>query len=198
MDNYAQNGGGMYLVQSTIDMAGAWRVTANQAVSSGGGIYIYGDGDLELGELVGNSARYGGGLFVDASGGDVVLNGTILDGNQASERGGGLYAHTSGTLEMTSVSINDNEADDYGGGIWVGYTSVTLDNGAVTSNRSSKGGGAYFYETAGIGGLESISSDWGTGAFDNSSYDVIISTNRYDEYGSSATFTCSQATDECL
>ena len=77
-------------------------------------------------EVTYNSADYGGGIAAYGYG-DVVLDGSIVEGNIADTSGGGVSV-ASGNASCTDTSISDNLAGYEGGGAWLANSSGTLDS----------------------------------------------------------------------
>jgi hypothetical protein len=70
------------------------------------------------GKIIGNTATYGGGVYVD-DGGEFYMNGGTITGNIA-DKGGGVCVY-GGTFSMLDGIITGNTADnDGGGGVYVG------------------------------------------------------------------------------
>ena len=75
----------------------------------GGGMYIAGIVDFHGStSITGNSAKYGGGIFID-DGGSLTMSGGDITGNSATLKGGGVYnegTHTlnSGSIDETNVA----------------------------------------------------------------------------------------------
>lgn len=75
----------------------------------GGGMYIAGSVRFHGStSITGNSAKYGGGIFID-DGGSLTMNGGSITGNYATEKGGGVYNNgdhrlSSGTIDETNVA----------------------------------------------------------------------------------------------
>ena len=100
--------------------------------SGGGGVFVYGAGEMTLkdGVISGNEAAYGGGIALNdasASGGGykpsankfteqlIMEGGTIggdspEEGNTARINGGGIYIHTNSAARITGGVISYNEA----------------------------------------------------------------------------------------
>jgi hypothetical protein len=173
----------------------------NAAVHDAGAVEIDYDGDYQVmltdvDFTANTSQHFGGGLAV-ASDGTVRLqmDGGSFTGNQAEGGGGAIhtystpYAPAALDLTLTGVLIDGNTVVSSDRGvIWMPYTeTVTLDGCTVTSNT---GGGATLLNNADVT-LISLDTDWGTGATDNTPFDVGIENGpAYDTYGANATFTC--------
>jgi len=125
----------------------------------GGAVYVRdGTAIITGGEISGNQASFGGGIYQSAgklsvSGGDPAIR-----DNTALNQGGGIYA-AGGTLTVTAGRLEDNRVtgtmstnldtfDGYsqsaGGGIYVGSATVNVGGTAViTGNRAIRGGGIF-------------------------------------------------------
>ena len=111
----------------------------------GGGILVAENAEciLESGTIAGNTALYGGGVYVNANEAKFTMTGGTVTGNTATECGGGVYVHTAGMFTLNGGTISDNTAVQSGGGIYA-YGSFRFLSGAVTENTAGSGGGAYF------------------------------------------------------
>jgi hypothetical protein len=116
-------------------------VAGNQ---TGGGILDGGALTLSNITLSGNTAHYGGGLYV--SNGTVALTNSTVSGNTASQSGGGLYGISGSTLTVTNSTISGNSAIG-GGGIQIFSGTLTLTNSTVSGNSASGGGGILSYSS---------------------------------------------------
>jgi hypothetical protein len=176
--NRAVSGGGVYVDNSKFDfmtgsissnIAAGGGVTRGDfekntigaaSIQGGGGVYIYGDGQLWLanGEISGNStAGSGGGVLVNGSTipnrppqGDVpdnfLMSGGTVNGNTSTggvwpHGGGGVYV-AKGAFEMIDGRIMNNSAARQGGGVFVwsrslfyadGNSSITANSGVGSS-----------------------------------------------------------------
>lgn len=114
----------------------------------GTGVWV-GDGGefvMEGGSISGNDAdNYGGGVYV-GSGGTFTLERGAISGNAAALQGGGV-AVEGGTFTMRGGTIQNNGGDYilYGGGVCVRGGTFNLSGGIITSNKASKGGGVAGY-----------------------------------------------------
>ncbi len=133
--NDASNGGGWYAPSGTITADAATVIENNTASSSGGGAELLGMDDMvwQGGTFRGNSADFGGGLFVDRRGatlqglpGFVLVRDVTVLGNRAMNSpfssGGGVYLLDSPVAVVDSL-IEGNEAV-LGGGASVNETST--------------------------------------------------------------------------
>ncbi len=109
------------------------------------------------GEISGNTASYGGGVYINRGGAIFTMNGGEIYGNTAGE-GGGVYIRRGevpkreGIFIMNGGTISGNTARN-GGGVYVygGYTpdgTFTMNGGEISGNTAFyDGGGVYVYGT---------------------------------------------------
>ncbi len=131
-------------------------ICSNFSDDKGGGLWGYGDFDLEVSGLkvFGNSADSGGGIYLDL--GQTTLceldfkNGEVFN-NSGRTAGAGVYI--SASLDNSIVQINNLKVMSNfavttslnGGGIYATQVSnLILSNVVMISNRSAYGGGVYF------------------------------------------------------
>ncbi|MCL2339392.1 MAG: hypothetical protein FWC59_00610 [Actinomycetia bacterium] len=150
--NYAPSeGGGVYNGGNFILNDGS--IANNEAGAIGGGIDNWSTLKLYGGQIINNRAvgagfGQGGGVSSDNrnSGGVVILDGTLISGNQAGYGGGILMT---GHLTMNSGEISNNQA--MGGAIYVtGSAAVFTMNGGSLLNNSSYGDGGAIYSLGAV------------------------------------------------
>ena len=126
----------------------------------GGGVYIAPGGQLTMtgGNIIGCSAEFGGGVYVDSESNQspFSMSGGSIIGCVASDIGGGVRA--SGTFKMSghavirSCTVESAPQSIYGGGIYVNSSSSFEMSGEAkieycqaisNSSKSSNGGGVY-------------------------------------------------------
>jgi len=198
-ENIATNGGGVYVMSNgTFNMSGNSAVSGNTASGNGGGVYISGSFTISGGELSGNTANWGGGVYAVGAGSTFTMGGgTIGAGNNANS-GGGVYI-TSGTFRIVTGTIyGTNESTtslhntaavggaalynsgtaEYGtfggaGGAWVKTTDGTLNGDLATTNdtiRVANGELGAFAYTADL-------SSWLSGQMGTGPYTVKMNVN---------------------
>ena len=124
-----------------------------------GGVNVYrGEFTMNGGTITGNTAIFGGGVYVAASctftmnGGAITDNQTVY--SKGGSIGGGVYVDAHGKFIMNGGSITKNVAhtkDDFwksggiGGGIYISFSgSFTMTGGSITENIAEGiGGGVY-------------------------------------------------------
>ncbi len=144
-------GGGIY---NRGDLTiGTGQVSGNESLSLGGGIYNSELAGARLSDLTlsGNTANYGGGLFINGYFGElstVDLIRVAISGNSVQLEGGGIY--NASNLRMVSTEVLGNRSGRHGAGIY--FTgefggSVSAANTAIVGNFAhgvnSRGGGLY-------------------------------------------------------
>ena len=127
----------------------------------GGGVEVNG-GTFNLygGEITGNTAAKGGGVYVYNSGEFNMYGGAKITDNKAAGHtsgtgnGGGVYV-SGGTFNMRGGSITNNKTEVYGngggnsGGVYVYEGTFTMSGGTISGNTaSSTDGGVGVYNNA--------------------------------------------------
>lgn len=103
----------------------------------------------------GNYLGYGGGVAVGAHGNKTTFTmsgDAVIEGNTAPY-GGGVYVFTNGTFTMDGdAAIRSNTANVNGGGVYVeqGATFTMGENATITGNSAPYGGGVLNFGTATI------------------------------------------------
>ena len=115
--NEAFEGGGIFILNGTVNLTGGY-VASNNALSTIGG---------------------GGGLSIDD--GTVTIS-NIFQYNSANNYGGAIYNKKDG-INVQGGTISNNKAK-YGGGILSGDCSVTLKNATLECNTATTNGGAVY------------------------------------------------------
>ena len=160
--NVADTGGGLYsgsnralagIKLSRVDFRN------NYAESAGGGVYLFAavaEHSATFSDVTffGNHATYGGGLFKDASRGDIELTvtQTTFESNQAKVDGGGVAHSTAdggrSRTSFTDVTFIRNQADGSGGALsgsaGIGIVEQTFAGVTVSGNRANDDGGGFY------------------------------------------------------
>ncbi len=137
-----------------LDLSSSTLVYGNEALTGdgfGGGIYMD-DGTISLAgdcEIYENSAVSGGGIYATGSTTDIDISNTTFRSNAASADGGGIYINA-GDLDFTdSWTLRQNSAGNNGGAIAVsGTADVDFSVGAyslVYANQALGGHGGMLY-----------------------------------------------------
>ena len=107
----------------------------------GGGVLVSRTGTFNMfgGEITGNTAKSGGGVYVDGM--FSMSGGTIYD--NAGERGGGVYVTPNGIFNMSGSAAITGNTGTYGG-VYVDGTFSMSGSAAITGNTvTGNGGGVY-------------------------------------------------------
>jgi len=112
----------------------------------GGAIYNNGTLTIEKGNIVGNTAKCGGGVAL-LEGSSFIMNGGAVEGNTSSAGGAGIFIWPGSSFTMNEgAAIKDNTAKDAAGGVYVAGR-FTMNNGEISNNNAgSFGGGVYIYK----------------------------------------------------
>jgi hypothetical protein len=134
----------------TVDFASV--VHGNSTGGNGGGIHCAG-GHLRLSGVVGNPGAgnvagfHGGGIFAGAGCELELLDGAIVQSNEALDGGGIFAAGATVTADAAGlgISINNNVAAADGGGVYAtgAGTDVSLVDTGVELNQAMRGGGLF-------------------------------------------------------
>ena len=94
--------------------------------------------------ITGNSADFGGGIFVEGfgGGGATIVNSTV-SGNTARYRGGGIFLQEFGAgIGIENSTVEDNQAAA-GGGLFIGVDSyATITASTINANLATDGPGS--------------------------------------------------------
>ena len=127
---------------------------------------VVSDGELTMsgGEISGNKAKNGGGVYIHAAHRSFTMTGGTIKGNLATEHGGGVYVNADGLYNMygkftmTGGKIEGNTADKGGGVFTHGIFTMGKEDGGtggtITKNTATNDGKAvmldhHFYWEAG-------------------------------------------------
>jgi predicted outer membrane repeat protein len=153
------DGGGIYSAHSPLALANS-QVSENQAGRLGGGVYQLstGPGQDPMGitvtrtQVLGNSARQGGGIYAS----DTIANfvRSNISHNKAAN-GGGIFIKGDprgvfGVARLQSSRLIGNRARGHGGGVYNAGT-LTAVSTPFTRNVAARGGGIYDVDLFGPG-----------------------------------------------
>ncbi len=142
----ADDGGGIYSLNSQPALQGGNHIYNNEAIN-GGGLYIHvASGQVYTNSVVNNfiyfnQATNGGGFYADRGIHNIWHN-TVVS-NTASSQGGGFYmsADASGPADMRGLIIMGNTAASGGGVFGAGSTSPALSHNNYYQNNPGNFGG---------------------------------------------------------
>lgn len=138
-------GGGVYMLDGTLNLFGG-SVSNNTAAYSGGGIYAN-EGALNIfgGSVSNNTAGFNGGGVYKYRGVFDLHDGSVSD-NVAAFDGGGVYM-LDGTFNLSGGSVSNNTANDHGGGVNVGEGGMlVLSGGSIELNKAGYAAGVFVGE----------------------------------------------------
>ena len=136
-------GGALFVDEAPLlKISNGFKVLNNTSKKDGGAFYV-GHGNVQIidAEIKGNTALEGNGGAVRVDGGDVIMSGGIVSGNDASMNGGAIYVK--GNIEYNYGQISENEAGNCGGGVYIENGMVSFNNGILKLNKALNGGGIF-------------------------------------------------------
>ncbi len=139
----AYDGAGIYADGASLTLMNS-HVGGNDAIHDGGGLYLT-NGSIMTGTnlaLIGrdgypNTARYGGGIYLDGS--HLTFAGSIAY-NTAGEQGGGIAALGASDLTIAGALLRLNTATGYGGGIYAQNSHLNVHHSRMQRNVGERGG----------------------------------------------------------
>ncbi|MGD0259625.1 MAG: right-handed parallel beta-helix repeat-containing protein [Verrucomicrobiota bacterium] len=135
----AGDGAGIYNENGSLVLQSCIVSNCNGTFSFGAGVNSGGGLAATNSTFVGNSANWGGGLFLS---GTNILSGCTINGNSGDVDGGGGVANF-GTLTMLNCTVSQNDAPAGGGGM-VNDGTLTLSSCTIVSNYS------YYAQSGGV------------------------------------------------
>jgi uncharacterized repeat protein (TIGR02543 family) len=112
----------------------------------GGVLNAYGNVVMAGGEISGNTANFGGGVFNYESSTYKMSGNSVIAHNIATlgqHSGGGVYNYGDFTM-LDNALISDNTAP-FGGGVFNEAGTFTMKSGAISGNTATKGNGGGIY-----------------------------------------------------
>jgi parallel beta-helix repeat protein len=141
------SGGGVYGGGITIDgssnpVIDSCIISNNNAIR-GGGIAVLGgssctitDCRISADSVYGTgSGRNGGGMYINSSGGSVVISNTIIDGCNCADYGGGLYIQNADSVSITRSIIDGNYSGSEGGILYSVDCVLSIDHCDMVNNN---------------------------------------------------------------
>ncbi len=123
----------------------------NGSTIVGGGINVDSASPTITGNTItGNTAEYGGGIFVHGNSSptisDPTITGNTIIGNTVTGYGAGICVYYSSPT-ISGNTIQDNTADYYAGGIYMYESSPTITGNTITGNTvtGTSGGGIFVH-----------------------------------------------------
>jgi hypothetical protein len=121
---------------------------------AGGGALVGGTFIMKGGEVSGNAAAGGGGIYIEegtyTGGGSLVMNGGTIRGNHAESGGGGVYVGKNASFVMSGGVISGNRAGGDGGGVVANGGRFEMSGGIIRGNVSASYGGGVVVADNGV------------------------------------------------
>lgn len=155
--------GGSYYLSGDVEYSGTESITVSGEV-----ILCLNDHKLDL---KGRRISVGSGASFTLC--DCSIGGVLTGGSDSARNGGGVYVDEGGTFTMAGGSINNNKATSGGGGgVMVNLGTFTLSGGSITGNATNdetygSGGGVCLYGTFYLSGDSIIQNNTKAGSTDN-------------------------------
>jgi CSLREA domain-containing protein len=139
-------GGGVYTSGNTT-MNDSYMYS--NVAGTGGGVYSLSPSlTITVGDIVGNTAKFGGGIYLAGSANANVVATRVL-GNVATDTGGGIYlSNGSLNIDTTAVSVNQSRIGN-GGGIYNPARTLTISRSDFVGNTTASSG-AGIYSAQGV------------------------------------------------
>ena len=144
--NTVEYGGGIYAVESTVNVNGG--IISGHSATYGGGIYAYNSSiNINGGQISENQSTYGGGICaIEYS--NVSLKGGSIAGNKNGQ-GSGVYLDMSNlfmqeengkscqiTQNTVTTEPSPQDMHDEGGGIFLIYSKAEIESGTIKKNTA--------------------------------------------------------------
>ena len=155
--NSSSLGSGIYITDGTFVMSGNSVISGNTGVTlaNGGGVLISTGGIFTMngGEISGNNARNGAGIFLSGTDAQFTMNNNSKIINNTSSNNGGAISSSYGTIIINGGTISGNTATN-GGAIYRDDAVITvITGGQITNNTASTDGGAIWISHDGLANL---------------------------------------------
>lgn len=139
--NTSRSGGGVYVrtTNATFIQNGG-QVSNNFAAWRGGGLFVLdGQGTLNAGDIISNTATYGGGVYVYNPAGVFTQNGGSVAYNHSTRvdafGGGGMYIFQ-GTADLLGGDFSNNTALYNGGGLQLRFGTLQINGTTFAGNQA--------------------------------------------------------------
>lgn len=196
-------GGGVQLNRGAFALQHGAAIQNCSAVNGGGvevvaGVFSIYDGDigtglpLKGGEVRGNTAQKGGGVYFNTGLLNMSTGSGFISGNKA-DAGGGIYVN-GGTFRLTGGEISGNEAVN-GGGLYLNGGALSMNRGVFSDNKANdNGGGIYVSSAATLEITGTVSSIIGNSALNGNGGGIYTANTAYSNLTiSRIVFRCNKA-----
>lgn len=134
--------------------------------AQGGAVFCLGRFELHGGNIVGNSADYGAGVYV-GGGSFLMTNGRIVGNSATDGEGGGVYVDRA-RFTMTAGSIDSNRANRGSAIYQSGTGTVEISGCVINENTAQDKGAVYIQDSMSVSGETCIMENFsGTGVAPN-------------------------------
>ncbi len=145
---YRNNGGGVIIGNSTVEIKNC-EIINNTGQHSAGGMFINnGDVSIKDSRINKNTAGGNGGAIWAYSSSNLKLYNCEIAENYSKGTAGAIYAYPNATLFIYNSRVNDNKGESYGAGVYYRESSGALVNCIIDGNSSTSdngGGGLLLY-----------------------------------------------------
>ena len=146
-DNLSCYGGGIFVDRSNLRISGSSSFIGNSA-HWGGGVYVQKNSNVNIRgntTFIGNSAEYGGGVHTGSNSNVKIMGNTSFSRNSASTCGGGVYTESNSNVEIMGYTSFSGNSAVLGGGVYETSNSALNigENVTFRGNSASFGGGIY-------------------------------------------------------
>ncbi len=130
---------------SSVEIRGLTIQNGDAGIADGGAISLQ-SGNLTVfgARLIHNLATFGGAI-AHASNGELLVSGTLIQGNISTDSGGGISCDNCGGVTVLASFVADNFAGSDGGGIHTRFSSVEVWASNISRNEADQGGGIFAY-----------------------------------------------------
>ena len=101
--------------------------------------------DIQGGNIIGNTAVYGGGISAYFKATDVSISNANISGNIALAQGGAIYNVFNANVDLTNSVIAQNKAP-IGAGVYLYASTFNMHSGSINQNEASRYGGGVFID----------------------------------------------------
>lgn len=114
----------------------------------GGAIFVEGDLDLLMVDIIGNHSDSDGGAIYARANTTINADQITVSGNSANFRGGGIYLSQGAVANFTQSNIRSNSTEFFGGGVFNSGGTLNLDFSNLSSNWAKLDGGGIYQQRA--------------------------------------------------
>lgn len=101
--------------------------------------------DIQGGNIIGNTAVYGGAISAYFKATDASISNANISGNTALVQGGAIYNVFNSNIDLTNSVISQNKAP-IGAGVYLYASTFNMHSGEISQNEASRYGGGIFID----------------------------------------------------